>query len=342
MGLRAATVIPLAAALLATAQPRVVKSASGPSGKEASGQFQFDEVRSRFVYPQNRQLVVSFEWQGSPGRHQIAGVWRDPTGKAVQISDITLDSPGPAFSAYWTFVLSDGMPPGVWELQARVDGVPAGSHPFEVVMPPTPTPPPPTVAPPPTRTPLSADTMFELRHSLVWIHKLDRQRRRSHRYSGFVSARGQVTTAFQAVDGCHAVAVEFSDGSVVQVDRLLAWNRLQDWAILPVETASNAPIPRAANPQAKVGEDAMLFDAEAIARVLGSVAQMGVTNEALFGPKILVHPRPMPASAGGPLLNRFGEVTGIVGGSQLPGVWTAERDATIHGTIQDKLSLQSP
>jgi hypothetical protein len=45
----------------------LTRSLSGPSGKVQGSKFVFDDVRSRFVYPQAKSFVVYFEWERPTG-----------------------------------------------------------------------------------------------------------------------------------------------------------------------------------------------------------------------------------------------------------------------------------
>jgi len=51
-----------------TQGPRLVPSLSGPSGKVVGRDFVLDEVRSRFVYPQDRSATIYFRVGVPSGR----------------------------------------------------------------------------------------------------------------------------------------------------------------------------------------------------------------------------------------------------------------------------------
>jgi len=115
------------------AGPRLIRSLSGPSGKVIGTTFVFDETRTRFVFPPDRSLIVLFEWETSPGLHVLTGIWKQPHGRIAQISpDVKVETQTKSITCYWTFNLVKGMENGVWTLEVRMDGAPAGSHPFEV------------------------------------------------------------------------------------------------------------------------------------------------------------------------------------------------------------------
>ncbi|MBZ5727782.1 MAG: hypothetical protein LAP87_22640 [Acidobacteriia bacterium] len=53
---------------------RLIRSVSGPSGKVDGPKFVFDEVRTRFVHPQDKAFIVYFEWEGPAGLHVLTGL----------------------------------------------------------------------------------------------------------------------------------------------------------------------------------------------------------------------------------------------------------------------------
>jgi hypothetical protein len=65
---------------------RFARSLSGPSGKVEGSKFVFDEIRSRFIYPQDKSFIVYFEWEGPPGTHALAGLRRRPDGQIDAMS----------------------------------------------------------------------------------------------------------------------------------------------------------------------------------------------------------------------------------------------------------------
>ena len=118
---------------MAAQGPRLIRSLSGPSGKVVGSIFVFDETRNRFVYPQDKSLTVYFEWEAQPGNHVLTGIWKEPNGRIGSISsDVKIESLTTSLNCYWVFELAPGLANGVWTLEVRIDGQPAGSHPFEI------------------------------------------------------------------------------------------------------------------------------------------------------------------------------------------------------------------
>ena len=114
--------------------PRLVRVQSGPSGKVVGSDFVLDETRNRFVYPQDRTVTVSFEWEWPAGDHVLTATWKRPDGRVASVSpDVKIQTPTPKLTAYWLFEISPNVGAGTWTVEIRIDGQPAASHAFEVV-----------------------------------------------------------------------------------------------------------------------------------------------------------------------------------------------------------------
>src|ERR1700732_679083 len=192
----------------------MLRSLAGPSGKASGSRFIFDETRNRFVYPQDKSLIVYFEWDAPPGLHVLTGIWRQPDGRASSMSpDVKVETANRELRCYWQYLLAPGLPNGVWTLEVRVDGQPAGSHSFELVS--VEQPKPAVEAPAVSLAAPTLDEIFRrVSRSLVWIYKLDESGRRSDTATGVVIEPGRIVTAFQAVDSAARLAVEFPGGQV--------------------------------------------------------------------------------------------------------------------------------
>lgn len=316
----------LATGLALAQPPQLIRSVVGPLGVLEGDNYTIPNPRSKFTYPTDRQVVIYFEWDAPPAKYQLAGVWKQPDGKLASISDIAMETPTRKLQAYWTFDLTDAMPGGVWQLDVRINGLPAASQAFEVAVPaPAAPPPPPPVAPPPP-SPLTLDQIYRFAPSVVWVHKLDPSGRRFDTASGFVSRTGVITTAFQSIDGAANVEVVFADGQRRPITGVLAHSRLQDWAVLAVDTAG-APALKPAPPAytVAIGERMVHFSVENDARAIAGIDVVGRTQNPTFGDRWPLQPPTAPAAVGGPLLNSFGEVIGIIGGSTTPGVRALDR-----------------
>jgi len=295
--------------------PRLLRSLSGPSGKVVGSEFILDEIRSRFIFPADKSLTVYFQWEAPPGDHVLTAIWKRPDGGVASISpDVKIETKTPALNSYWVFTLYSGMANGVWAMEVRIDGQPAGSHPFEVAGMPAETS---AVSVPKA---LTLDDVFKtLGPSLVWIHKLDNAGKRFDTATGFVLQPNVIATAFQAIDSAGNLEIEFSTGSKIQTDKVLACSRNADWALLRVDSGSVSPIPSGDSERVAVGEHLAAFNVDAGVRVLGTVDIGGQSTLAGFGRRIQLSPPVAPEAAGGPLIDASGSVVGILGGSLNPG-----------------------
>ena len=306
--------------------PQLVRSVVGPLGVLDGDNYTIPNPRSKFTYPADRQVVIYFEWDAPPAKYQLAGVWKQPDGKLASISDIAMETSTRKLQAYWTFDLTAAMPGGVWQLDVRINGLPVASQAFEVAVPALAAPLPPPPASPPPPSPLSLDQIYRFAPSIVWVHKLDSTGRRFDTASGFICRPGEITTAFQSIDGAANVEIVFADGQRRPISGVRAYSRLQDWAVLSVDTAAAPPLKQApASYSVAIGERMVHFSVENDARAIAGIDVVGRTQHPTFGDRWPLQPPTAPAAVGGPLLNPFGEVIGIIGGSTTPGIRAVDR-----------------
>ncbi len=236
--------------------PKLLRSLSGPSGTIVGSHLEIADPRTRFVFPQDKSLTVYFEWEVAPGSHTLSAIWKQPDGKVVSISpDVKMVSAGPSMNCYWIFTLEDGLPNGVWTVEIRMDGQPAGSHYFEIAGMSPPAPPASTPAPPAEPAPPSLDDIFKsITPSLVWVHKLDSTGRRFDSATGFVLRQNLIATAFQAIDSASSLEIEFNDGRKVPLSEIAACSRTADWAVLKVDTGTRIPLKRGDPAKVAIGQ----------------------------------------------------------------------------------------
>jgi len=287
--LLAAACFAATATATAAGEIRLLRSLSGPSGKVEGAKFAFDQLRNRFVYPQDKSLIVYFEWEAPPGAHVLTAFWKQPDGRTAFISpDVKIVSTSNQLNSYWTFILTEGMARGIWSVDVRIDGQPAGSQPIEIVAPePARTASPEPAAPKPPTT----DEIFRnASRSMVWVYKIDAAGRREDTSLGFVTAKNRIATAFQAIDASTRLELEFSDGRKLRTDQLAAWSRTGDWALIDADTAA---IPALASGDPKlvtVGERLIAFNVENTARAIGGVDISGRRVVPGFGERIQISP----------------------------------------------------
>jgi hypothetical protein len=318
---------------------RFLKSQAGPSGKIIDNRFVFDELRNRFVYPQDKSLTVYFEWKAPAGNHILSAMWKDPDGRVASISpDVKMETKTPELHAYWIFELAAGMRSGIWTAEVRVDGAPAGSHSFELVLPEQPRADP---SPMPPKLPTLDEIYASAGRSLVWIHKLDQTGRRTDTSLGFVLAKNQVATAFQSIDGALRVELEFNGGRKETTDEVWMCDRQQDWALLKVDTGASPVLERMETGKVPIGERYLVFNVEhEQSRVIGGVDITGRRTVPGFGDRIQIAPSPAREAAGGPLLSPAGLVAGILGGSLTPGSRFSQHDMSVSPALWSRLNAE--
>lgn len=115
----------------AGAAPRLISVTSGSEGSQQDGIYLIQDPRTSFRVPQDKQVIVQFEWEGRPGLHHFEGRWKDPRGR-ILVTKFEYDSPGSRFGGYWSLDLPADVATGEWELEALVDGVVAGTRRIQI------------------------------------------------------------------------------------------------------------------------------------------------------------------------------------------------------------------
>jgi hypothetical protein len=111
---------------------RLIRSASGTKGRQEGTRYVIDDPRTVFSPAEDRQVLVYFEWEGRLGLHRCEGRWKDPSGKVVLVAPVDYEARSKRFGIYWTLAIPESVSPGLWALEATVDGEPAGAHAFEI------------------------------------------------------------------------------------------------------------------------------------------------------------------------------------------------------------------
>lgn len=297
---------------------KVLRSIAGTSGKEVSGRLVIDDPRTVFYLGTDHKVIVYFEWEGPPGPHKFEGIWKNTESKVALISDFQYVAPGKQFSGYWSMLLSGSESPGLWTLEARIDGESAGELSFQLIAGPGAVP----VAPaPPPRQPLAtADLYKRLANASVYVDKIDSHGNAVARGSGFYLDDGRLVTAFQNVDGASKLRVISADGTAQEVAFVQAWNRWQDWVILPVSGAKISGVPRAAPKSWTVGSVCYFLQiSSGSGRIIADGTIVGQNAYPRAGERLNIADSPSRGAIGSPLVNEFGEAVGMVGGSLAPG-----------------------
>lgn len=293
---------------------KVLRSVSGASGHEVNSRYVMDDARSVFTAGKDPKVTVYFEWEGPLGAHHFEGLWKSPEGKIVLISDFRYEAKTPHFNGYWSMLLSDATPSGEWNLEARIDGEPAGVHSFVVTGSPAV-----VSAVPAPRLLSSAELYKEALEATVTIEKIAGDGTLLGKGEGFWVADGQLLTAFDVIDGAAALRVSLKDGARLTTDQVIAWNRWQDWALLKVETSGKTWLKRGPKDAPSVGDRCVFLEEGPAGAKLadGSITGKNVFPKA--GERLLVASAVTSVSFGGPLLDEYGNYVGILGGSIVPG-----------------------
>jgi hypothetical protein len=267
------------------------------------------DQRTTFYVPDDREVIVFFEWQGPKGKHHCEANARGPQGAFTVMSSFDYDSTQPRFGGHWKMPLSDSTPEGDWVLASKVDGQEAGEVTFHVVAGAMP-----ANAAKPTALPSMGEIYKATAASTVQIEKLDGDGKLMRVASGFFAAPGRVFTTFMAVDGARSLRVRLPDGKEVPADGLLAWDRRQDWAVVAVKSELPA-LQLAAAQSWNIGDPCYWFTVKgdtdrvfAQGQIVG--VQSGSSNNTL---QYVSNPYSGVAS-GGPLLDVRGHVIGVLGG----------------------------
>jgi len=299
-------------------EPRfhVVRSVSGSKGSQQGNRYVIDDPRSTFYMPQDKTVIVYFEWDGPIGKHHLEGYWKNSEGKTVVISDFNFESREKRFGGYWSLNLTDGTAPGVWSLEARVDGEVTGTHSFQIVAAEKP-----AGATPAEPQPLPPAQIYERAlAATVTLDKLSASGERVSRGSGFLIGNQVVLTAFEVIDGATSIGVLLPGGQHVQVNELVRWNRWQDWALFKIPIPDAAKLNLAQSKPAPVGDRCLYLNLSGDgSRNIVDTNITGVNTYPNAGQR-LTFPYPSGSeTVGSPLLNEYGDVIGIIAGDTTPG-----------------------
>jgi trypsin-like peptidase len=265
-------------------------------------------------------VIVYFEWEGPTGTHHFEGYWKNPEGKISAISEFKFEAKDKRFGGYWTLALSETMETGLWTLEAHVDGEITGTHAIQVLS----GTPAADAAPAPRALP-SAEIYKRAGQASVFIDRLNSRGEKSGRGSGFFLGENILVTAFQVIDGASALRISLPNGQSAESSTVLAWNRRQDWAVLEVVAPGVSHLERAEKSSPAVGDDVFLLDSPSEgSRTLAESQLVGAQDYPGAGKRLAISYGPSAAAIGGPLLNEYGKVIGVMGGTLLPGVSTLE------------------
>ena len=301
---------------------QTIKIFCGTKGELHGAQFVMEDQRTVFHVPQDHEIVIAFEWQGTPGTHHAVGSWMSPDGKVALTSDFEMHSESTFYVGTWTLAIPASIAPGLWALEAQVDGKPAGSQIFQIVSDVPAAPPPP---------PSPGEIYQRVAPSTIFVTSLDQNGEPIGHGLGFFVANGAVLTAFQAIDGASSVRLDFADGSNATVNSVAAWSRPQDWAILKVNAPSGKPLEQAAANSWKIGDLCYVLTSQGQnSRTIQTVNITGMQGAGASGQRLTITNLGPEGWLGAPLLDNYGRVIGILSGGMLGtgnrrmGIWNID------------------
>ena len=296
----------------------MIRSTSGSKGHVAGQHYVVDDPRTVFRVPDDRQVIVHFEWDGPEGAHNLEGLWRNPEGKVSTISNFAHTSRGTRFGAFWELALPTSVATGTWTLEARIDGQPAGKHTFEIIAGDGIASPAPTGAA--GRTPLTSQDLYKrIQAATVTVHKLDGSGRVGLIASGFAIAPDRVVLPFHLVDGAATLRLTSPSGKTEDVTRVIAFDRAGDWAIVPA-ALDLQPLGRPAAREAGVGT--ILYGLNVTPtgeRTFVDASIGGTSTRPALGERLLLSVPVGWRSAGTPVIDAYGQAVAIAGAVWEPG-----------------------
>jgi hypothetical protein len=292
---------------------KVLSISAGPSGADVNGRFVLDQVRSRFNRQRDSQVIVYFEWDGTPGKHRLAARWRGPGGGVSTQSEFEYEARDRRFGATWNLPVSASTPVGRWSVEALIDGLPSGSLPFDITDD--------DVAPgEPPRRPLAPAQLFErARGAFVTVQRSATPTMIGDQAGGVVLGPGLVATAFPAIDATESIHVSVPGGARQMVTAVAAWDRRQGWAVLAAVVPGVSPLP--ASTQAPgVGDRCYSVTGDPSGSyVLVEGTIVGGSEVPGTGRRYVANFFSGATLAGSPVLSEYGDLIGIVGASQAGG-----------------------
>lgn len=300
-----------------TSPYQMLSAVAGSKGVQRNGRLYFQDPRTVFRLGHDHRIMVEFEWNGPIGPHNFAGMWKNPNGQVVVVTNFRFAPVTSPFSGYFTMLVSDTAPTGIWTIDATIDGQTAGTYSFEIVSASSELPEP----RPAQRIPLTPQNIYsETRAATVFVDKLNSAGERIGRGSGFFVAPSRLVTAFENIDGAAGLRIVFPNGQMAPANQVLAWNRWEDWAMLKVNWLGphQAVLKLARAKSWNVGDRCYSLGVSAGGRTILGSNIIGDTNEPPLGERLMLSIAPGPKSIGSPVVNQFGDVIGVLSGSLLP------------------------
>jgi S1-C subfamily serine protease len=304
----------------------MARSVAGTKGETRGGNYFILDPRTTFYVPEDRQVIVYFEWEAAKGTHHCEGSLKGPNGQLAVMSSFDYPAAQTKFGGFWTIPLMENTSAGFWTFESRVDGESAGELRFEIVSAKRP-----SDATKEDPLPTPAEIYARAVAASVSIEKLDVKGQRLGAGSGFFLEDGMLLTAFRVIDGAETLRIGLSDGSHLQSAEVLAWNRRQDWALMRLTGAKSSKLRRAGSASVTVGDHCYWLDSKTDGgRVISDGQIVGKEAHEDWGERFSISGLFNGAATGGAVLNERGEVLGLLGGA-LP-------DSFVPSVIRDSQS----
>lgn len=290
---------------------RLARSVAGSKGETRGGSYVILDPRTTFYVPDDRQVIVYFEWEAPKGTHHCEGTVKGPNGQLAVMSSFDYPATQTKFGGFWTIPLLENSSAGLWTFESRVDGEFAGELRFEIVSARRPADAAKEEAPP---TP--AEIYNRAVAAVALVEKLGEKGQPLGAGSGFLLGDNSLVTSFHVIDGAHQLRIQFSDGTRIQTESVTAWNRRQDWAILKVDAGKIPKLTLAASKSWSIGDHCYWLDTKTDGgRVIADGQIVGKESREGWGDRVSLSNTFNTAATGGPLLDERGEILGFLGGS---------------------------
>ena len=301
----------------------MLRATAGTKGTEQHGRFFISDPRTVFHLIDDHKVIVEFEWDGPVGPHKFEGLWKDPSGKVVIVSDFQFETKTTPFAGYFTMLMDEDATTGIWTIDSRIDGQTAGSYSFEIIAGAGTTP------VPTARIPLNSTDIYRVAQAATaFVEKMDTHGKEFGRGSGFSLGSGRVLTTFGNIDGASELRLVFGGGQTINTTQVIAWNRLQDWAVLKVDAPGIPALKLAPEKSWSVGQHIYsLGTSPAGGRTILDGGIVGDTTQPEAGERLTLSFVFNSISVGGPILNEFGDVVGMLGGLSFPGAGDSSPNA---------------
>lgn len=315
---------------------RVIQASAGTKQVERNGRLFFEDPRNVFRLGDDHKVVVEFEWDGPSGPHKFQAMWKDPSGKVVVVTDFDFAPKGSPFSGLFTMLMDETAATGIWTVDATIDGQTAGSYSFEIVATGSAVP----AAQPQPRIPLTPGEIYrQSGAAAVFVDKLDSSGHTIGHGSGFFLAPGALVTAFENIDGAANLRITLPNGEAASTDKVIAWDRWQDWVVLAVNAGDFPTLKPAAKNPPSVGDRCFSLGPSSGGRTIVSGGIVGTSTQPRAGQRLSLSFVPDSSSVGAPIVNEFGDVIGVAVADAIPGLASTDFGSDVQRLVAPRVSL---